>query len=190
MEIFNGWRATSLTKTSIRDALVTFQIAGSLVMLTAAGLMLRTLWNLENVPLGIDTEHVVTAQFTLGRSYDFTRLMVFSETLEQRLRHQPGVNSVAFADTIPPGGLTRSMPFFARPCSRPGALRARRRRHGAVARSFFRLFPNVPYAPAPRPRLRCVRHEPLAALLAMVLSQSLARKLFPGENPIGQRVTS
>ena len=56
---------------------------------------------------------MVTAQFTLGSSYNATRLLVFSQTLEQRLRHQPGVISVAFADTIPPGGLSRSMPFFA-----------------------------------------------------------------------------
>jgi MacB-like periplasmic core domain len=38
------------------------------------------------------------------------------------------------------------------PCSRPSALRARRRRDGAVARCFQRLFPNVPCPPAPRPR--------------------------------------
>jgi putative ABC transport system permease protein len=72
-EIFTGWRATSPSKSSLRGALVTIQIAGSLIMLTAAGLMLRTLWNLESVPLGLDTEHVVTAQFTLGSSYDTTR---------------------------------------------------------------------------------------------------------------------
>jgi putative ABC transport system permease protein len=188
MEIFTGWRATSLTKTSIRDALVTFQIAGSLVMLTAAGLMLRTLSKLENVPLGLDTEHVVTAQFTLGRSYDFTRLMVFSETLEQRLRNQPGVNGVAFADSIPPGGLTRSMPFFAvrvlgRVPSEQGVGGMVPWR--AVSSDYFRTF-----------QVRLLQGRAFDAsdmstgsALAMVLSQSLARKLFPGENPIGRRVT-
>ena len=164
LEIFTGWRATSPTKTSIRDALVTFQIAGSLIMLTAAGLMLRTLWKLESVPLGIDTEHVVTAQFTLGSSYDSARLLAFSETLEQRLRNQPGVNSIAFADSIPPGGLMRSIPFFAIRVAGHPPFRARRRRHGAVARRFFRLFPDSPCAPAPRPRFRRLRHEHAAAL--------------------------
>jgi putative ABC transport system permease protein len=188
LEIFTGWRATSPSKTSIRDALVTCQIAGSLIMLTAAGLMLRTLSNLENVSLGVDAEHVVTAQFTLGRSYDFTRLMVFSETLEQRLRHQPGVNSVALADTIPPGGLTRSMPFFAvrvigRAPSEQGVGGMLPWR--AVSSDYFRTF----HVRLLQGRAFDASDMSTGSALAMVLSQSLAHKLFPAENPIGHRVT-
>ena len=188
LEIFTGWRATSLAKTSIRDALVTFQIAGSLVMLTAAGSMLRTLSNLENVPLGVDPEHVVTAQFTLGSSYDFTRLMVFSETLEQRLRNQPGVNGVAFADSIPPGGLTRSMPFFA--VRVPGRAPSEQGVGGmvpwrAVSSDYFRTF----HVRLLQGRAFDASDMSTGRAVAIVLSQSLARKLFPGENPIGQRVT-
>ncbi|MGB6943403.1 MAG: ABC transporter permease, partial [Bryobacteraceae bacterium] len=189
LEIFTGWRSTSPSRTSIRDALVTLQIAGSLVMLTAAGLMLRTLWKLESVPLGLDAEHVVTAQFTLGSSYNPARVRAFSETLEQRLRSQPGLTGVAFADSIPPGGLTRSIPFFAiRVSGHPafqqgvGGMVPWR----AVSSDYFQTFhvrllqgrafdasdKNAPNAPA------------------MILSQALARKLLPGENPIGQQVTT
>ncbi len=189
LEIFTGWRSTSPSRTSIRDALVTLQIAGSLIMLTAAGLMLRTLWKLESVPLGLDAEHVVTAQFTLGSSYNPARVRAFSETLEQRLRSQPGLTGVAFADSIPPGGLTRSIPFFAiRVSGHPafqqgvGGMVPWR----AVSSDYFRTFhvrllqgrafdasdKNAPNAPA------------------MILSQALARKLLPGENPIGQQVTT
>jgi hypothetical protein len=89
LEVLAGWRSTSPSRTSIRDALVTFQIAGSLIMLTAAGLTLRTLWKLESVPLGINTEHVVTAQFTLGPTYDSTRLVVLSETLGNTFAGSP-----------------------------------------------------------------------------------------------------
>jgi len=188
MEVFTGWRATSPSRTSIRDALVTFQIAGSLVMLTAAGLMLRTLSKLESVPLGLDTEHVVTAQFTLGSSYDATRLMVLSETLEQRLRNRPGVNSVTFADSIPPGGPIRAMPFFAiripgRPPSDQGVGGMVPWR--TVSSDYFRTF-----------HVRLLQGRAFEAsdmgtrsAPAVVISQSLARKLFPGENAVGQRVT-
>ncbi len=188
LEIFTGWRSTSPRRTSIRDALVTLQIAGSLIMLTGAGLMLRTLWKLESVPLGLDTEHVVTAQFNLGLSYDAARVLVLSETLGQRLRHQPGVSSVAFADSIPPGGLTRSLPFFA--IRVPGHPPSEQGVGGmvpwrAVSSEYFRTF-----------RVRLLqgrafdasdRNAPNAP--AIILSESLARKLLPGENPIGQRVT-
>jgi putative ABC transport system permease protein len=187
MEIFTGWRSTSPSRTSIRDALVTFQIAGSLIMLTAAGLMLRTLWKLESVPLGLDTEHVVTAQFTLGSSYDATRLLVLSETLEQRLRNRPGVRSVTFADSIPPGGPIRGLPFFAiRVLGRPpfeqgvGGMVPWR----SVSSDYFRTF----HVRLLQGRAFDASDMSTHSAPAMILSQSLARRLFPGEDPIGKRV--
>jgi putative ABC transport system permease protein len=188
LEIFTGWRSTSPAKTSIRDALVTFQIAGSLIMLTAAGLMLRTLWKMESVPLGLDTEHLVTAQFTLGSTYNPARLRAFSETLEQRLQRQPGITSVAFADSIPPGGPIRAMPFFVlRVAGHPpfqqgvGGMVPWR----AVSSDYFQTF-----------HVRLLQGRAFEAsdagthpVPSIILSQSLARKLLPGENPIGQRLT-
>jgi putative ABC transport system permease protein len=188
LEVFTGWRSTSPTKTSIRDALVTIQIAGSLIMLTAAGLMLRTLWKLESVPLGLDTEHLVTAQFTLGSTYNPARLRAFSETLEQRLQRQPGITSVAFADSIPPGGPIRGMPFFVlRMAGHPafqqgvGGMVPWR----AVSSDYFQTF-----------HVRLLEGRAFEAsdagthpVPSIILSQSLARKLLPGESPIGQRLT-
>jgi putative ABC transport system permease protein len=188
LEVFTGWRATSPSRTSIRDALVTFQIAGSLVMLTAAGLMLRTLSKLESVPLGLDTEHVVTAQFTLGSSYNPARLRSFSESLERRLHTQPGVTSVALADSIPPGGPIRGMPFFAiRVAGHPpfqqgvGGMVPWR----AVSSDYFRTF----HVRLLQGRAFDASDDSAPNSPTMILSQSLARKLLPGENPIGQRVT-
>ena len=43
------------------------QIAISLVLLAGAGMLLRSLWKIQSVPLGMETEHVITAEFVLGR---------------------------------------------------------------------------------------------------------------------------
>jgi putative ABC transport system permease protein len=187
LEVFTGWRATSLRRTSIRDALVTLQIGGSLIMLTAAGLMLRTLWKLENVPLGLDTEHVVTAQFTLA-SNDSARLRAFSETLEQRLHNQPGVIGLAFADSIPPGGFASSFPFFA--LRIPGRAPFEQGVGGmvswrAVSSDYFRTL----RVGLRQGRAFDVSDTRTRSAPAMILSQSLARKLFPAENPLGQRIS-
>jgi predicted permease len=187
LEIFTGWRATSLRRTSIRDGLVTLQIAGSLIMLTAAGLMLRTLWKLESAPLGMDSEHLVTAQFTLGSSYDSARLRAFSETLEQRLHNQPGVAGIAFADSIPPGGLTRSMPFFA--LRVPGHPPLNQGVGGmvpwrAVSADYFQTF----HIRLLQGRVFGLSDKSARNAPAMILSQSLARKLFGGEYPVGQSI--
>jgi predicted permease len=166
---------------------VILQIAGSLIMLSAAGSMLRTLWTLESIPLGMDTEHLVTAQFTLGSNYNSARLRAFSENLEQRLHHQPGVTGIAFSDSIPPGGVTRSMPFFA--LQVPGRPRLDRSVGGmvpwrAVSSDYFGTF-----------RVRLVEGRAFDASdvstggePVIILSQALAGKLFPGESPIGQRI--
>jgi putative ABC transport system permease protein len=186
LEVFTGWRATSLRRTSLRDALVALQIAGSLTMLTAAGLMLRTLWKLERVPLGLDAEHLVTAQFTLGAGYNSARLRAFSERLEERLRSQPGITSIALADSIPPGGQTRSMPFFVLhvaghpPFDRGvGGMVPWR----AVSSGYFQTF---------HARLlqgRAFDASDIHGGPVIILSEALARKLLPGENPLGQRLT-
>lgn len=188
LDIITGWRATWTSKTSLRDALVTFQIAGSLIMLTAAGLLLRTLWRLETVPLGLDTEHLVTAQFTLGSSYNTTRLLVLSEALDRRLRQQPGIGSIAFADSIPPGGRSRSIPFFAiRVPGRPpfeqgvGGMVGWR----AVSSDYFRTL----HVRLLQGRAFDASDKSTAGTPAIILSRSLSRKLYPGEDPIGKRVT-
>ena len=141
LEIFTGWRSTSPAKTSMRDALVTLQIAGSLIMLTAAGLMLRTLWKLESVPLGLDTEHVVTAQFTLGSSYDTTSPARFLRNARTASAASARLDQRRFRRLHSSRRRHSFHTVLRYPRSWASALPARRRRHGAVARRVFRLFP-------------------------------------------------
>jgi putative ABC transport system permease protein len=66
----------------LRGALVTTQIAISVVLLTSAGLLLRSLDNLQRVPMGFESNHVITASFVLGRqrySRDVEQLALFRE---------------------------------------------------------------------------------------------------------------
>src|SRR5262249_5226683 len=64
--------------------LVTFQLAISLVLLTSAGLLLRTFWNIQNVPLGMNAEKVIVAPVVLPPyRYPTTRFWrTFFEDLE------------------------------------------------------------------------------------------------------------
>ena len=71
-----------------RQGLVATQIAISLVLLTSAGLLLRSLWNLMNVPLGMRTSNVLTASLVLGqqRYSQPAQQQAFFEQLEARLQ--------------------------------------------------------------------------------------------------------
>src|SRR5947207_14497586 len=84
-----------------------------MVLLAGAGLLLRSLWNLERVPLGLNGDRVLTASFVLGRqSYpDGARQLAFLDELERRLRALPGVEAAAITDSLPPSGGVRGRPF-------------------------------------------------------------------------------
>ena len=112
-ESLTGARSSGGRRMLLRESLVALQIAVSLVLLTSAGMLLRSLWNLESVPLGLDSEHVITADFTLGlqRYSAVARQFQFFEELEARARAIPGVTAAAISDTLPPSGGTRARPF-------------------------------------------------------------------------------
>jgi predicted permease len=83
----------------LRQLLVAGQIGVSLVLLTCAGLLLRSLWNLQRVPLGLETHRVTTASLVLGQQVDPAQRWSFFEKLESRLHGIPG--TVALTDTLP-----------------------------------------------------------------------------------------
>lgn len=114
-EELGGGRAVGSSRPRLSQVLVSFQIAGSLVLLTASGLLLHALWNLERVQLGMDVEQVYAAQITLGRggyADNAAKRTLFFETLEQRLAKLPGVTSLAISDSLPPTGGMRAVPYF------------------------------------------------------------------------------
>ena len=57
--VLAGSRTLGSGRNLFRHFLVSAQIAGSLILLTGASLLLRTLWNLQNVPLGLQTESIL-----------------------------------------------------------------------------------------------------------------------------------
>jgi predicted permease len=99
-------RGATGTKGVVRQFLVAVQIAVSLILLTTAGLLVRTLWNLQSVPLGMRTESVVATPINLGRQrYPQPRQQrVFIDELEQRLASTPRLGEVAVSDSVPLGG--------------------------------------------------------------------------------------
>src|SRR5688572_1980524 len=97
-----------------RDALVVLQVAATLVLLVGAGLMLRTLANLNAIELGFDPDNLLTMQVALPqtRYAEPARRLAFFDRVVQDVRALPGVRAAAFGSTLPfqAAGNTR---FFA-----------------------------------------------------------------------------
>jgi putative ABC transport system permease protein len=68
----------------LRQALVAVQVALSIALLSGAGLLMRSFWNMERIPLGLNPEHVLTAQLHLSAQYgsEVQRSTFFDRALE------------------------------------------------------------------------------------------------------------
>jgi putative ABC transport system permease protein len=86
--------------------LVTFQIALALVLLSAAGLLLRSLERVNGMALGFAPDHLLFVQVTLpdAKYPGVAERRVFFEGLLDRVRALPGVQSAALVETPPVGG--------------------------------------------------------------------------------------
>ena len=188
-EILVGWRSVGTRSHFFRQALVAAQIAFSVVWQAGAGLLLRSLWNLENQELGMRVDGVLTATVTLGQqSYaDPARRLAFFEAWESRLRQTPGVTGAALVNALPPvTNVTLSMLYNAigvagRPQDTNGTGGTVAWR--TVTPDYFSVL-GIPVL-----RGRGFREEDRGAdRNEVILNDALARRMFPGEDPLGKQI--
>jgi predicted permease len=91
---------------ALRHGLVAGQIATSLILLSGAMLLLRSLWNLQGQSLGMETRHVMTVNVALPERYETSqKQMAFYQQAELALRRLPGITAVGLSDSLPVGGI-------------------------------------------------------------------------------------
>ncbi len=109
-----------------RDALVVLEVAAALVLLTGAGLMLRTVANLKNIEVGFRPDHLLTMRTTLPRvKYEDAAARIgFYHRVVAGVRALPGVRNAAYASTLPFLSMGNTNGFevegIARPAGDPG----------------------------------------------------------------------
>jgi putative ABC transport system permease protein len=166
----------------MRRALVVAEVALALVLLVSAGLLLRSLERVFAVTPGFDASNVLTMQVqTAGHQFDDddARRRFFTRALED-VRRVPGVASAAFTSLLPLGGGDEFGTY--------GTLFEKDQRSYDV----FRYAVTPGYFETMKVPLRQGRffddRDVKDAPLAVVISESLAKHEFPGQDPIGQRV--
>jgi predicted permease len=93
------------TQSKLRSLLLICQVAVSLTLLIAAGLMLRTLQSLQHAPLGFRTDHIVLTDLTLpGHLYKDSDVTTAAwQPLLERVEHLPGARAAALSTVLPIG---------------------------------------------------------------------------------------
>jgi putative ABC transport system permease protein len=175
-------------KGSLRQILVVAEIAISIILLASAGPLLRSLWKLQNAPTGMETENVLTEAISLGRQNyrEAAQQFAFFTELEARLKRLPGVTSLAVSDSVPPAGQMRSTILagidiagrapFAEGTGGPVGWRA-------VTPDYFKTLA-IPIVQGRGFR----QGERLPAENPIILSDTLARELFPDGNAVGKQL--
>jgi putative ABC transport system permease protein len=165
-----------------RRALVVAEVAIALVLLVSAGLLLRSLGRLFAIDPGFDGSHVLTMQVQeSGHRFDTDRArdQFFTQALEA-VQQVPGVAAAALTSQLPLSGdfETYGVQFESdRNSNSEAGLRY------AVSPDYFRTM----HIPLRRGRL-LDEHDVVGAPLAIVLSESFAKRKFPSQDPLGQRV--
>jgi len=169
-----------------RSYLVVAQLALTLVLLVAAGLMTRSFLHLQNADPGLDPRGVFTFRTGIPPTIvkdEFVSLKFF-ETAAARLREIPGVEHAGFISYLPIANHSNynSFAIEGRPAPQPGA------RPGVLSRS---VTPGVfPALRIPLRRGRLLDERDRADTPAVVLvSEAFVRKFFPHEDPLGRRLS-
>jgi putative ABC transport system permease protein len=177
-------RAAALAAGShrLRRGLMIAETALALILLTGAGLMIRTLQRASAVDMGFRPDHLVTAQFVLnGAQWTDARQRTFRDDLLARLRAVPGVTRAALTFVLPINGSQWNSVYIVSGQPVPERAQLSSAAFTPVSTEYFetvgmRLL---------RGRLFEARDSESAPRVAVV-NESFANRMWPGENAIGQ----
>ncbi len=161
------------------NGIVVSEVALATMLLAGAGLMLRTVWILNTQNYGFVPDHVLQFRTPLGRDFKTAeqRLALFDEAL-RRVRTVPGVISAALVYSPPFGGGFGDSEFQVEGSDIHGSLA-----HNVTTPGYFGVM-GIP--------LKAGRDfgagDSARRGTVGILSESLARRCFGHENPVGRRV--
>jgi putative ABC transport system permease protein len=168
----------------LRSALVALEVALALVLLIGTGLLVRSLWALSHVDPGFDPKGVITFQVNPPPRYDAPdRAVDLYQHVASAIASLPGASQVALSNHVPLTGA--SLP---RPIEIPGRTPDPQGDPPVLFRTISSEYFDVMRIPMRQGRAFAPTDIALASRVA-IINETLARRFFPGPNPIGKFVT-
>jgi putative ABC transport system permease protein len=172
------------SRTLTRDTLVIVQTACALVLLVGSALLMRSFWKLSNVDAGYSTKDIFTFQIAASRPdlNDRSSMSRFQYTFMDRLKAVPGVDSVGYITTLPLDEGAGSQNITTPAIVARGAEAPLVRAAGTGGAYFQTMDIKVLRGRS------FERVEEEQGIQNVILSQSAAALLFPGEDALGKTV--
>ena len=169
----------------LRDALVASEVALALVVLCGAGLMIESMSRLLGVAPGFNPKNLLTMEMSLPQEDLYNGPpghAHFCRDLDEHVSAIPGVLAVGAVGHLPlRGNAGRSFAIEGRPDPGPG--NAASAAYSAACPNYFRAM-NIPILEG-----REFTHlDTLGSPQVIVINQTMAKKFWPGENPVGKRI--
>jgi putative ABC transport system permease protein len=185
-----GGRSASggATSSKLRNVLVVAEVALALPLLIGAGLLLKSLVQLQQVNPGFETNNILTMQMSLstgrylGKDFRPERINTFLNQLTERIKPLPGVRDVSFAQCVPltPSENNTSFNIVERPFPKGQHPTAQLRFIGLgyFKTLDFRQIDGRDFSERDNPEAPPV----------VIINEAFARDYFNGENPLGKKL--
>ncbi len=168
------------------SVLLICQVALSLVLLFGAALMARSFQAIQNIPLGFNPKNLLTADIYLPRSRYPTQSQckAFFDSLQAKLKNQPGIKSVGMDDDLPFEFGARNMgPFGVAGRAQPDKAHRPRTEIELVSPDYFRTL-----------EINLLKgrefdaHDQYDDNRVVIISQTVADRYFHSQDPIGKQI--
>jgi predicted permease len=179
-----GDRSGASGNTVLSRILVIGEVAVSVVLVIAAGLLVKTLWNLSNANPGFRADYIVTARVTPNQSFcnEVGRCQTFYNDLLSRVRALPEVRDVAAVNGLPLGGSFETIPADVEGYAVPAGAHVPMLLERVVTPDYVRVM-GIPLLQG-----RDLTEADTAenAQRVALISKSTAEHYWPGKDPIGK----
>jgi putative ABC transport system permease protein len=170
----------------LRRALVVSEMAIALVLLAGAGLLVKSFLRLQHIDPGLSVDRVLTLRLSLPdvRYAETPQQIHYYDELLRRAAGLPGVGAAAVTSDLPLGGSDSVLNFSIE--GRPDAKRGEEPESGfhQVSPDYFRAL-GIPLLRGRSFDARDLQKAPGV----VVISETMARRYWPGEDPMGRRLS-
>jgi predicted permease len=182
----SGRSSSVASRSWLSKSLIVVQVAVSLLLLIGAGLLLRTLINLQHVEAGFNQQNLLLFQVDPGLiGYKNERLAGLYQSMCERIEAVPGVRTVTFS-RMPLLGQSMSSRGVYLPGTVASADGQFKSNGGTYVHDVRENFLEAMEIPLLSGR-GLTAHDDTRAPKVVVVNQAFARQFFPDENPVGKR---
>jgi putative ABC transport system permease protein len=176
--------AIGSTRHWLRNALVISEMAVALVLLTGAGLLVRSFVSVTRVNPGFEKDRVLALQVFLGRNQKPEQITAFYDQALEKVGSTPGVQSAALVASPPFINLEQDAPFTIQGQAPPPKGKEPSAFYTEVSPGYLSALT----VPLLRGRF-FTKFDKSDTTLVVVVNQNMARRYFPNEDPVGRKLT-